>query len=351
MVSVTQRIKQITQPRGGYLKLSEFEKQDFYDNEILKEENIHSNLVGMAVDYLTRLMLGTPVEEAFKNSLLGAKIIREEKKANSLLKKIKGLDKSSIYYACKLVGYDVCLRVGPVGYKKVDEIEADNDTINNIRIMVERSISFFNKYGPVVKDGVTFEGGYTNLVDSGDGDFLTADTLWDFKVSKNDPTSAHTLQLLVYYIMGMHSIDNKFKNIIKLGIFNPRKNCIYIKNILDIPQTTINEISYKVIGYKENSTTQNEAELSENEDMLSMTEIMKALSCTRYMVIKYYSEKGLPLVKVNNKYFISKQDLSEWITQKEKERQIPQTISLIFSIITLIAVIIGLIYIFKNFKI
>ena len=40
MTSVTQRIKQITQPRGGYLKPSEFEKEEFIDNEILKEENM-----------------------------------------------------------------------------------------------------------------------------------------------------------------------------------------------------------------------------------------------------------------------------------------------------------------------
>ena len=42
MASVTQRIKQITQPRGGYLKPSDFEKKEFVDNEILKEENIHT---------------------------------------------------------------------------------------------------------------------------------------------------------------------------------------------------------------------------------------------------------------------------------------------------------------------
>ena len=75
MASVTQRVKQITQPRDGYLQLSEFEKKEFIDNEILKEENIHSSLVGLAVDYLTRLMLDTLPEEAFKISLIGASII------------------------------------------------------------------------------------------------------------------------------------------------------------------------------------------------------------------------------------------------------------------------------------
>ena len=350
MASVTQRIKQITQHRGGYLKPSDFEKKEFVDNEILKEENIHSSLIGLAVDYLTRLMLDTPPEDAFKISLLGASIIGEERKAYDLLKSIKGIDNSSIYYACKLVGYDVCFRAGPMGFKAVDEIEADTNTINNIKIMVKRSILFFNKYGPITKEGFTFEGGYTKVIDAGDGDFLTSDTLWDFKVSKNNPTAAHTLQLLIYYIMGIHSIHNEFKSIKKLGIFNPRTNCIYLYNISTIPQEIINEVSIEVIGYKDISSdkAKNRATLSENNEMLSMAEIMKMLSCSRYMIMKYYSEKNLPLVKINNKYFISKYDLIGWIEQMEEERKRQQMTSLIIGIITIIFVVIVMLAMFKS---
>ena len=249
MTSVTQRIKQITQPRGGYLKLSEFERIEFTDNEILKEENIHSSLVGLAVDYLTRFMLDASLEEAFKISILGARIIGEEKKAHKLLESIKGMDDLSICCACKLVGYDICFRSGPLGYKNVDDIEADADTIKNIKIVVKRGILFFKKYGPIIRDGFTFEGGYTDIINMGDGDFLTFDTLWDFKVSKNKPTSVHTLQLLIYYIMGKHSIYKEFQSISKLGIFNPKLNCAYLKDVSDISQDVIDEVSRKVIGY------------------------------------------------------------------------------------------------------
>lgn len=59
--------------------------------------------------------------------------------------------------------------------------------------MVKRSVSFWNMYGPIIKDGFTFEPyGYTKTVDTGDGDFLTQDTLWDFKVSKAKPTNKQT---------------------------------------------------------------------------------------------------------------------------------------------------------------
>lgn len=354
MASVTQRIKQITQPRGGYLKPSEFEKKEFIDNEILKEENIHSSLVGLAVDYLTRLMLDTLPEEAFKISLLGASIIGEERKAYDLLKSIRGIDNTSIYYACKLVGYDVCFRAGPMGYKEVDEIKADTNTINNIKIMVKRSILFFNRYGPITKDGFTFEGGYTKIIDTGDGDFLTSDTLWDFKVSKNNPTSSHTLQLLIYYIMGTHSIHSEFNSIKKLGFFNPRTNCVYLQNISSIPQEIIDEVSVNVIGYiKGNSSsdnTKNKGALPECNNMLSMAKIMKTLSCSRYMVMKYYSEKDLPLVKINNKYFIKKYDLIEWLERMEEERKRQQMTSLIIGIVTIVFIVIIMLVMFKSMK-
>lgn len=125
----------------------------------------------------------------------------------------------------------------------------DAETISNIRTMVNRSINFFNTYGPIIKDGFTFEGGYTNIVSTGDGDFLTRDTLWDFKVSNKKPTNAHTLQLLMYYIMGLYSIHSEFQNVTNLGIYNPRLNSVYLLEISKIPLEILDEVSTEVIGY------------------------------------------------------------------------------------------------------
>ena len=53
MSSVTQRIKEIKQPRGGYIKPSQFKLQKIDDEKILNEqENVHASVIGMAVDYL-----------------------------------------------------------------------------------------------------------------------------------------------------------------------------------------------------------------------------------------------------------------------------------------------------------
>lgn len=213
-------------------------------------ENIHASLVGLAVDYLTRFMMGTSVEEAFRISLCGSALVHETKNAQKLISKIKGLDDTSIINACKVVGYDVCFRAGIIGYQPVQEISPNAGTINNIRIMVNRCLKFWNEYGPVVVDGFTFEGGYTEIVSTGDGDYLTEDTLWDLKVSKDEPKNKYTLQLLMYYIMGCHSIHKEFQRIRKLGIFNPRLNKIYLLNIADISEEIIREVSSEVIGYK-----------------------------------------------------------------------------------------------------
>lgn len=264
MTSVTGRIKQIKQPYGGYLPRRMFKATQFDDGEELyPKENIHVSLVGLAIDYLTRLMMGAKAEEAFAISLKGAYYLdntvtdlftmtfadEHYSIAKNLLKDIKGLDRQSIINACKLVGYDVCYRVNPSAYKPIELIKPNDETIHNIKVMVERNIHFWQKNGSIIANGFDFEGGYTDFITAGDGDYLTEDTLWDLKVSKSAPTSSYTLQVLIYYIMGMHSVHPEFKNIKKLGLFNPRMNRSYLVTIKKIDPQIIQKIEKNVIGY------------------------------------------------------------------------------------------------------
>lgn len=278
MSSVTGRIREIKQPRGGYLKPSQFETIPFNDGIILNEnENIHHTVMGLTVDYLTRFIIGTDKKETFQISLNGAKIAellgikKSVDVAEELLNNINGIDDNSIVSACKLVTFDVYLRnpMGAFFCKNYQNTNPDKDTIQNIQTLIKRGIKFFEKYGPVTKAGFTFEsentddeankrissgkgsyGGYTATVDSGDGDFLTVDTLWDFKVSKRKPTSQQTLQLLMYWIMGQHSGQKIYKNITKLGIFNPRLNIVYLLNVNNIPNEVIQIVEQEIICYE-----------------------------------------------------------------------------------------------------
>lgn len=250
--SVTQRIKQVDQPKGGYIKPKEFKAELLGEGtEALNSaENVSPILVGLAVDYMTRFMSGTSAEEAFEISVKGASRMDQKAKASKLLSGIKGLDDRSIVNAVKLVGFDVCFRNGGMGYKPVEEINPDVPTAQNVRTMVERSLHFFEVYGPKVLDGFSFEGGYTDVVCKGDGDFTTADTLWDFKVSKTPIKKEHTLQLLMYWRMGLHSIHPEFKDVKYLGIYNPRMNTASRIAVEDISDEVIKKVEKEVIGYE-----------------------------------------------------------------------------------------------------
>lgn len=279
MSSVTERAKEIKQPRGGFVKPSEFTVIEISDGIALnEEENVHGSIIGTVVDYMMRYEMGAKVEEAFSISQQGASIAeklgvkKSETVAKKLLKGIKGLDDKSITNACKLVTFDVWKRnpMAALMAKNYKDINPDKATIQNIQTLIKRSIDFFKEYGPPTVFGFTFEhptedlvkytemietqkgtfGGYTATVDSGDGDFISGDTLWDFKVSKTKPNSQHTLQLLMYWIMGKHSGQEIYKNIHRLGIFNPRLNTVYLLETDKISNEVIETVEDEVICYE-----------------------------------------------------------------------------------------------------
>lgn len=258
MYSVTKRVEMIKQPRGGYLKTGLFVKEEYNDGVILNgNENVDPSIVGLAVDYLTRYMSGGSAEEAFGISLLGAECLDtfrgtklEENKARGYIKQIDELKDESIIAACNLARYDVCFRASCDDYKN-NVLIPDEYAISNIRNMVNRSMAFFSKEGGIIKSNITFEGAYTDIISSGDADYLTASGLWDMKVSKYDLNAEYTLQLLVYYLMGIKSDPDTFNKINRIGFYNPRKNVCYWTDVSFIPQSVIAVVEREVIGYVE----------------------------------------------------------------------------------------------------
>ncbi len=252
MPSVTYIANKTKQPRGGFIKAKQFTTTSYDDGmELFTEENIDARNIGLAVDCLTRLELGDEVEKVFEISLHGASRAKEKDVAEKLINQIDGLNGLSIKCACKLVPYDTYIRAGTPPYIIVQKMDPDDDTIFNIKTMVERNCTFFKTQGPVIKSGFTFSGGYTDIVESGDGDYMTEDTLWDLKVYRKPPTTKeNTLQLLMYYLLGTHSDYLEYKSITKLGMFNPRSNTSYLLKIADIDAEVLNLVSKEIIGYK-----------------------------------------------------------------------------------------------------
>lgn len=250
MATVTGRIKEVTQPRGGYLPVRNFTVTDMDDcGEIVSPENISPALIGLAVDYLTRLAVEGNPQSAFEISLRGARLIGDDETALGLLARVHNdLADVSIQAACQLVGYDAAYRAGPLYYKPAQNITPDRNTSANIRTMVQRMTSFL-EVNPPVMEGFDLRGGYTDLVNNGDGDFLTADGLWDIKVSRRAPTSKATLQILMYWLMGLRSIHPEFRSVTSLGIVNPRLGKTWTINTKSISNDIIEEVSKNVIGY------------------------------------------------------------------------------------------------------
>lgn len=259
-VSVTERVKIVKQPTGGYVnpKNMDIQKLDENDDMIcnILDENISPTLIGLVVDYLARMILGEEKKSVFHIALKGAAIIDEKegddnktqtKRAMRIIKKINSIDNESIKYTCRLVQYDSW---GRGGMSELNWHLSPNEyTLENIKCMIHRCTVFFEKYGPILQSGFTFEGGYSRVITSGDGDYISNDTIWDFKVSKNPPSKEHTLQLMVYYVMGKVSAKDEFKEIKQIGICNPRLNIVALKKIEDVDNKILEKMADEVIGY------------------------------------------------------------------------------------------------------
>lgn len=318
MSSVTERIKRVEQPRGGYISITKFSTTPFNDNQELSEENIHSSLVGLAVDYLFRFMITKDSITSFDISLKGAENIGQYKNAIKLLNKVTGLDDESIICACKLSGYDVCFRAGMSSYKPVEEIQPDKSTVENIRKMVKRCICFSEKYGPIIEFGFTFKGAYTDIITVGDGDFLTENTLWDLKVISKKPNKNHTLQILVYYLMGKYLNSGIFSKISKIGIFNPRLNEVYCLDVSQIEEEIINEVSLKVIGYSGFKEKRDNFIISNQVKEYTTKEVAEILNLKMSMIYKLIKNNKIKAYKKRSRYYISSENLEQYILQQKR---------------------------------
>lgn len=251
--SVTQVANHFPQPPGDLLPPSMFEKTFWADTkELAPKENIHPSIVGTTVDYLSRLITGAPKEEAFAIALRGAEIAGKKERALALLEGIHGLDEESVEKAARLARYDSVVRVGlPAWLSSSADGGPDPDeaTTRNIQAMVRRTQRMLDMEGGKTLDHLTFEGGYTSLVATGDGDFMTKDGLWDLKTTKSPINAKHTLQLLMYWRMGLHSVHPEYKDVRKLGFMNPRRNLVETLEVRLIPEHVIQFVEKEVIGY------------------------------------------------------------------------------------------------------
>lgn len=263
-MTVVGAVKAAKQPRGGYLPVKSFRASDIGLPESLSGpvdinlENVHSSLVGLAVDYLTRFCLTGDFLHAFDIPLKGAKIASQcgdkgalafcDKIMDNFLRPRCSLNARAML-SLFLAQYDVWYRQGHGGYRPMPN--PTDETIAHVEIMVRRTLEFFKQYGPVVSDHLVFPGGYTAKIQAGDGDYMTGDCIWDMKVSVRPPTSKHTLQILLYWLLGVNSIDPAYRMVEKLGLFNPRLGTVYQVDICDLRSDMIRTVGIDIAGMTE----------------------------------------------------------------------------------------------------
>lgn len=267
MSSVTQRIKEIKQPRGGYVQWNDFNNINYNDGiEMKTDTRILPAMLGLVVDYLTRFMLTKNILESFNISIIGHEIYENQNlneysllpnyDFNKLLNTVKGLDFESIESAFILSHYDIYFRTNSSIYMKYkkskEDLKITKDDAHNVKVLVERNLKFIKDYSPFIHIGLNFpKESFTNIINSGDGDLVSKDYLWDIKTSKKIKRSPQDiLQIIVYYLMGLKGNVKGFDQLKGIGFFNPMMNTVSTIQIKDIDSDVIDFISKFVIGYE-----------------------------------------------------------------------------------------------------
>lgn len=123
-MSVTQRAKAVKQPRGGYIPPRMMEKTEYDDGRMLGEESVSPSVIGLAVDYLTRMELTGDREKAFEISMYRATRPGREKEGRGYLDGITGLDPNLDRKCGSCVRACTCMRARaraePVNLETID---------------------------------------------------------------------------------------------------------------------------------------------------------------------------------------------------------------------------------------
>lgn len=233
------------------------------------QESISPSIMGLTVDYLTRLSLGQNKEEVLFVSQYGCELlegiiwrnlnfstpsqisnlISAEKLTffkqlinyydQNFLQVDNSLSLKNALLVAKLSLYDA---IGRALYTNIhpQEITLDALTHDVIVQLVQRNLVILKKENNVVCT-LNFTPDHTHhpfkkKIKSGDGDFYDDDFVWDLKVSSKKPSNKDFIQVMVYFLLGLNSsLWEKFKKISNIGIINPRLNKVYKVAIKDIP--------------------------------------------------------------------------------------------------------------------
>lgn len=267
MTPLMEIAKTANQPEGGFLPvycLEQIYGAPDKDLHPFYMENLPPRFASTLVDSISKFLAGAPLETAFHRTIVGAEMAEEYypdsvNRVKWHLARIRGIDRNSIFHAFEAVQYNdwyYNFLGALVQFQKNEEEKPsfpNRASLENVQLLIERSMAFFEVFGPVVQYDVPFSpNGYTGKTKgNAESDFLTKDTLWEFRVSRFRPNCHHTLQMLMYYIMGKHSQNPLYDTVTTIGIYNPFLDIVFRYNMSDMPVEYLREVELDILGFRD----------------------------------------------------------------------------------------------------
>ena len=88
-----------------------------------------------------------------------------------------------------------------------------------------------------------------------------------------------------------------------------------------IPQDVIAIVAEEIIGY-DSETLNFEEKYDFSDDMeanlITLPDLLKKTGYSRSVVMRWYMDQGLPLIKIKNRYYIDLNEFDDWVEEKHK---------------------------------
>lgn len=224
------RAEQASQPRGGLLPLARFDRIELGGVPLtLNTETGNSGTIASAVELLARWDLAEDPRAnttAYDAALEAIRAVRRGEHTESGPGRVAAMARQWNE------NYDA--------FEEMEWLDSEDDSdetfahINEMRARVSR---WFERFGRPVRPGTWAVNSERFHLD-GHIDFVTADTIWDLKVSVTAPSSRDVLQLLLYWVAFCDDPENVYE-ITHLGIYNPRMDIVWRIAVAAVPPDVI----------------------------------------------------------------------------------------------------------------
>lgn len=238
-------------PLSKIVSTSKFQKISYHSDNIgslaLEDENISYTSTGTLIDFLTRMIVLND-NNALGISLRGlAEMANKQQKAGYLYKAamFKTLTKDTEIDELNddvfNLGLDICAWEQAIrgGHYVSPQAYPNETTIIHYKIMLKRAKAYLEKIGNIIRTG--YVSATKNGLISGDGDYLSPDTLIDFKVSKFTTMQPNWVRQLFLYRVLLRDELVSPDQIKKLMIYNPRRDEGFL---LDLTQINPNILDF-----------------------------------------------------------------------------------------------------------